>query len=196
MFEVELASRGGAPLFRPFHVLKALWHLHDSRRLGRIELSQKLGIGEGSTRKLLTYLDSMDCTSASRQGIALSGYGAETIESLGLLASKMDAGPLTVGKQDFCVKLSNLSDRISHGLEQRDEAIKVGAMGATTLVFFRDELRLPDGFDVEGAEPDISTGLKDTFELIEEDVLFIGTADTREKAEDGAFDAAVWTLKD
>ncbi len=196
MFEVELASRGGAPLFSSFHVLKALWQLHDSGRLGRIELSQKLDIGEGSTRKLIAYLDSLECTSASRQGIELSDYGTETIGSLGLLASKIDAGALTLGKQDYCVRLSGLSGRITHGIEQRDEAIKVGAQGATTLVFFRDELRLPDGFDVEGAEPNVSKELKNTFELMEEDVLFIGTAETIEKAEDGAFAAAVWTLKD
>jgi len=181
-------------LFRPLHILKSLWLLKSEERLGRIDLSQKLGIGEGSTRKLLAHLDSEGCISGSRQGIILSRYGEETLDSLGLVALEIDVGPLTVGDVDFGVKLSDLAGRVTHGVEQRDEAIMVGAKGVTTLVFFHDELRLPDGFDVEGAEPEISTSLKEKFGLIENDVLFIGSADSLDAAMDGAFAAAVWTL--
>jgi hypothetical protein len=196
MFEVELASRGGAPLSQPFHILKALWHLSETPRIGRKELSMKLGIGEGSARKLLAHLESFDCATSSKQhGIVLTAYGVEKIESLGLVAAGVDAGSLTVGAVDFGVRLTGLAGKVAHGVEQRDEAIKAGADGATTLVMFRDELRLPDGFDVEGAEPEISAMLKATFSLAEDDALFIGTARTAESAEDGAFAAAVWTLK-
>jgi hypothetical protein len=195
MFEIEQASRGGASLFQPFHILKSLWYLYITTIISRKDLSRKIGIGEGSTRKLLAHLESNECISTSRQGIILSKYGSEVIEALGLLASEIEAGQLSVGDKDFGLKLSNLTDKVKHGVEQRDEAVKVGAKGATTLLYYRDELRLPDGFDVEGAEPDISGKLKETFNFIEGDVLFIGTADTLTEAEDGAFAAAVWTIR-
>ncbi len=195
MFEIEQASRGGASLFQPFHILKTLWYLQKTTIISRKDLSHNIGIGEGSTRKLLAHLDANECISTSRQGIILSNYGSEMIDSLGLLAAEIEAGPLSVGNKDFGIRLSNLSDKVKHGVEQRDEAVKVGAKGATTLLFLRDELRLPDGFDIEGAEPDISKKLKETFNFMEGDVLFIGTADALEKAEDGAFAAAVWTLR-
>jgi len=194
MFEVEVASRGGAPLFQPYHILKALWQIKEAGVIGRQDLSRQVGIGEGSTRKLLAHLDLNECVSISKQGIRLTAFGTETVESIGLLAAEADAGALTVAEKDFCVKLSMISEKIRHGVEQRDEAIKVGAKGATTIIFLRDELRLPDGFDVEGAEPEIATALKDKFKPIEGDALFIGTAESLDKAADGAFAAAVWTL--
>ena len=196
MFEVELASRGGAPLFQPYHILKALWHLYTARQIGRKELSLKLGIGEGSARKLIAHLETEDCATSSKQhGIVLTAFGRKKVDSLGLVGAYVKAGPLTVGTVDYGVRLTGLAETVTHGVEQRDEAIKVGADGATTLVFFRDELRMPDGFDVEGAEPDIARKLTDTFELVEGDALFIGSGGTPEAAMDGAFAAAVWTLK-
>ena len=100
-----------------------------------------------------------------------------------------------MGTVDYAVRLTGLAESVTHGVEQRDEAIKVGADGATTLVYFRDELRMPDGFDVEGAEPDITKKLTETFRLVEGDALFIGSAETPQSAEDGAFAAAVWTIR-
>lgn len=194
MFEVEVASRGGAPLFQPFHILKALWYIHKAGMIGRQDLSKHVGIGEGSTRKLLAHLDLNECVSISKQGIRLADFGIETVGSIGLLAAEVEAGSLTVGEKDFCIKLSDVAEKISHGVEQRDEAIKNGADGATTVIYYHDELRMPDGFDIEGAEPEISAALKDIFNPLEGDALFIGTADALGKAEDGAFAAAVWTL--
>lgn len=194
MFKVERSSRGGAPLFQPYHILKALWVLSIEQCLSRGELSRRLGIGEGSTRKLLAHLADHDLARISKQGVELTTNGSGLVETLGLKAAPIDAASLTVGKVDFGVRLSGLSGKVRHGLEQRDEAIKIGAEGATTLVYLSDELRLPDGFDIEGAEPDISATLAETFDLLEGDVLVLGTAGTMEKAEDGAFAGAVWML--
>lgn len=195
VFEVELSSRGGAPLFRPFHILKALWLISTNKVMGRKELAARLGIGEGTTRKLLSYIEKHKWAGSSKKGIALGLSGAKLVKELGLRAGKLDAGELTVGEKDFCVCLSELADAISLGIEQRDEAIMVGAKGATTLVVKNNKISLPDGFDVERKMPEICKRLRKDFRLKNGDIVIIGTAKTEELAEDGAFAGAVYLLK-
>lgn len=194
MFDVKQASRGGAPLFQPFHILKALWFLKESP-ISRKDLSAKIGIGEGSTRKLFDYIDNEGWASSSRKGIALSERGSVLLESLGFRATEVDADSLTVGDKDFGICLGKCANKVSSGIEQRDEAIKAGALGATTLVFRNGSLTLSDGFDVEAAEPVISQTLKRAFDLSDGDVLILGSASSLELAQNGAFAAAVWTLQ-
>jgi hypothetical protein len=194
MFDVKQASRGGAPLFQPFHILKALWCLKESP-LSRKDLSMKIGIGEGSTRKLLEYMETEGWASSSRKGIILGEGGADLLESLGFRATEVEAGSLTVGDKDFGICLGECVDKVSNGIEQRDEAMKVGALGATTLVFRNGTLTLSDGFDIEAAEPVISQTLIRAFDLSETDVLILGSAPSVELAQNGAFAAAVWTLQ-
>ena len=193
MFEVELASRGGAPLFQPFHILKALWHIQQLEPLGRKELSENLSIGEGSARKLVSYMEDRGWTKTARQGISLSDGGRRLLENLGLMAKEVHAGKITVGEVDFALRMRNLAHCVTNGIEQRDEAIKVGASGATTLLF-RGSLVFSDGFEAARSDPRASRVLKQDFELAEGDVLIIGCSPEAAKAMDGAFAAAVLTL--
>ena len=193
MFEIELASRGGAPLFQPFHILKALWYISQAEIIGRKELSAKLAIGEGSTRKLLTYLEEKEWASSTRQGISLTSSGNELLDGIGILAREVHTHDLTVDEHDFAVCLKNASDLVGKGIEQRDEAMKVGATGATTLVY-RDRLALSDNPDTDCGMPELCNKLTEMFELSSGDVLIIGSGPTLPSAEDGAFAAAVLTL--
>ena len=193
MFEIELASRGGAPLFQPFHILKALWHISQAEIIGRKELSAKLAIGEGSTRKLLTYLEEKEWASSTRQGISLTSSANELLDDIGILAREVHTDDLTVDEHDFAVCLKNASNLVGKGIEQRDEAMKVGATGATTLVY-RDRLSLSDNPDTDCGMPALCLDLTEMFKLVSGDVLIIGSGPTPASAEDGAFAAAVLTL--
>jgi hypothetical protein len=193
MFEVELASRGGAPLFQPFHILKALWHIQQLGPLGRKELAGLLGIGEGSARTLVSYLEEKGWVRTARQGISLSKNGEALLEKIGLKAKEVHAGNITVGDVDFAIRLRGKINSISNGIDQRDEAIKVGASGATTLLF-KSRLVFTDGFDVSQTDARAARVLKQDFGLIDGDVLIIGCSPEAAKAMDGAFAAAVLTL--
>lgn len=193
MFEVELASRGGAPLFQPYHLLKALWVVSEEGPLGRAELAELLGVGEGSARKLLAHMESKGWISTARQGISLSGQGISLLGKIGIRAKEVHAGNITVADVDFAVMLKGLASKIKNGIEQRDEAIKVGASGATTLVF-TDRLEFSDGFDAEKADAKAARVLRQDFGLRRGDVLIIGCSPDPQKAADGAFAAAVLTL--
>jgi hypothetical protein len=86
-----------------------------------------------------------------------------------------------------------MAKKISKGIEQRDEAMKAGASGATTLVF-KGRLQFIDGYDVAESDPRASRVLMQDFELMDGDVLIIGCSPSPELAMDGAFAAAVLTL--
>ena len=193
MFEVELASRGGAPLFQAFHILKALWHIQQLGPLGRKELAEHLGIGEGSVRKLLSYLGGKGWATTNRQGITLSAGGRKVLDGIGLMAREVHAGNITVGEVDFAIRLRGLAGNVTNGIAQRDEAIKAGASGATTLVF-RGRLEFTDGFGAARADSRATRVLGKDFELADGDVLIIGCSPEPAPAMNGAFAAAVLTL--
>ena len=193
MFEVELASRGGAPLFQPFHILKALWCISQAEIIGRKELSAKLAIGEGSTRKLITYLEEKGWAACTRQGISLTGSGFQLLDSIGLEAAEVKAGELTVDNKDFAIRLKNASDLVGKGIEQRDQAMKVGATGASTFIF-QVQLRFSDDYDAASVDKAATQSIIKYFQLSDGDVLIIGSAPDISMAQDGAFAAAVLTL--
>lgn len=193
MFELELASRGGAPLFQPFHILKSLWIIQQAEIIGRKELSAKLAIGEGSTRKLISYLEEKEWASSTNQGISLTIFGNKLLNDIGIIANVVHTGDLTVDEYDFAVRLKNASGLVGKGIEQRDEAMKAGATGATTLIY-RDRLALSDDPDADCGMPELCRKLTEMFDLTSGDVLIIGSSPTLASAEDGAFSAAVLTL--
>ena len=195
MFELELASRGGAPLFQPFHILKAIWHIQQAELISRKELSAKLAIGEGSTRKLLTYLEERGWASSTRQGISLTNSGFELLKTIGLMAAEVKASDLTVEENNFAIRLKNAAGLVSKGIEQRDEAMKVGASGASTFIF-QGRLKFSDGYDAGSVDDEASQMLVKTFELKDGDVLIIGSSMDLAMAQDGAFAASVLTLKE
>ena len=193
MFEIELASRGGSPLFRSFHILKALWHIEQIEIIGRKELSTKLDIGEGSTRKLIAYLEEKDWANSTKQGISLTKDGTELLESIGLMAAEISACKLAVEENNFAIRLKNVADQVEKGIEQRDEAIKAGASGASTFIF-KDRLKFSDDYDAGSVDGAASQMLVEAFDLKENDVLIIGSSKDMNLAQNGAFAAAVLTL--
>jgi len=195
----ERAAPGRAPSFTEAHVITALEVIGTGRAVGRIRLSKVLGLGEGETRTLLKHLRNQDLVKVSRLGIALSMFGEKIFSEL---RSQMGEGievpgsPLTVGPFNVAVLVRGAAHKVRSGLEQRDAAIKVGALGATTLVFRNNRLIMP-GVD-EGILRDASA-ICDLFVSKlgpeENDVIIIGSADGRQVAEFGAKMAAFELLK-
>jgi len=103
---------------------------------------------------------------------------------------------LTIGSFNVAVLIRNATGSVKHGVEQRDAAIKVGALGATTLVFSCNKLTMP-GIN-EGISQDIQpihNALISKLKPKENDVIIIGTADEKRAAEIGAKTVALELLK-
>ena len=189
---------GRFPSFAEAHVLKALEEISLEKSVGRLKLSRDLCLGEGETRTLVKHLKNEGLIEVSKSGISLSEAGRKLLLSLRTVLSEQVAipsTPLTVERFNFAVRVTGMKNSVRYGLEQRDAAIMAGAKGATTLVFTKNGLTLPGtGEDVSKSGSDVIAALS-KLSLKEGDVVIIGSADEKIRAELGAKTAAFELLK-
>lgn len=190
---------GPAPAFNEAHVVKALELIGKYETVGRIKLSKEVGLGEGTTRTLLKHLKNEGVTQSSRSGISFSGDGRKVFSDLrSQLSESVDvpSSPLTVGAFNIAVLVRNAAQAIGSGMEQRDAAIKSGALGATTLVFSNSKLALPQGEEnLSESMPELHDKLVTELNPKENDVIIVGSGENRDLAEIGAKMAAIKLLK-
>jgi predicted transcriptional regulator len=190
---------GRAPSFNEAQVVKALEIICAYGTVGRTKLSKELELGEGTTRTLLKHLKKEGLIEGSRYGIMLSESGKKLFSNL---RSKISEGievpnsHLTVGPFNIAVLVRNAAHAIRTGVEQRDKAIKVGALGATTLIFSRSKLTMPS------CEEEAFEGISSIYDMLvsklnpkENDVIVIGSGENKTSAEIGAKMAALELLK-
>jgi hypothetical protein len=189
---------GRPPLFAEAHVIKALENISFHQTVGRMKLSRDLQLGEGETRTLVKHLKNEGLIDVSKSGISISAAGKELLGGLRALLSEQVEIPstsLTVGSFNVAVRVAGMKDFVTYGLEQRDAAMMAGAKGATTLVFTKKGLSLPGtGENVSKIDSCLLVALS-KLSLKEGDVIIIGSADEKIKAELGSKTAALELLK-
>ncbi|MEM2917501.1 MAG: DUF4443 domain-containing protein [Candidatus Bathyarchaeia archaeon] len=189
-------AAGPSPSFSVFHVVKAL-ELMAAKPIGRGKLSEVLNIGEGATRTLINRLKDAVLVDVSKEGCFLTSEGEKLWkEFLSIFPRKarLENIDLALANHNVAILVKGCGDKIRVGIEQRDAAIKVGAKGAVTLVFQNNKLCMPEiSEDLAKDFPLTDKQLKKLLSPEEKDVIVIGSAETSEKAEYGAF-AAAWTL--
>lgn len=178
---------GPKPRFDEVQMKKALKLIGKNEPIGRKRLADRLGVGEGSMRTILDRLKGEGFVSSTARGHVLTSEGEEELEE-GREFLRFAAGDLTVGDEDVAVKVESVADKVNLGIAQRDEAIKVGAEGATVFVFEDDDLKLPDSD--EEIDDDVKSTLLDFFDPSEGDIIVVGTADDEITAERGGLAAA------
>ena len=195
----EKIAPGRTPLFTEAHVITALEEIESKRQVGRIRLSKKLGLGEGTTRTLIKHLKKEKLIKISRSGIELSEHGKKLFSTLRNEISEeieIPSSPLTIGTFNIAVLVRDVGSAVKYGLEQRDAAIITGAHGATTLIFSKNKLTMPSVTeDVFKDIPSIRDTLLSKLKPKENDVIIIGSAEDRRSAEFGAKMAAFGLLK-
>lgn len=189
---------GRLPSFAEAHVVMALEDIGNAGTVGRLKLSKDLQLGEGETRTLVRHLQKEGLIEISRTGISLSAAGRKLLSSLkGVLSEQVEipSSPLTVGRFNVAVQIKGMKSSVRYGLEQRDAAITAGAKGATTLVFTNNKLAMPGTGEVLSETGSSIVGVLSRLSLKEGDVIVIGSADDRFKAELGVRAAALELLK-
>lgn len=184
---------GPLPRFAEAHVRMALEVIAKHGQIGRQRLAKELGVGEGSVRTILNQLKRRRLIISSRRGHALTGRGLRFLEKPFELV-QIGAGDLTVGEFDVATIVRSAAGKVRCGVEQRDEAIKAGASGATVLIYRGGKFQFPNGSLKIGKG--LSGTLTKTFKPREGDVIVIGSARDTMKAEAGAKAAARTLLGD
>ncbi|MBM4248253.1 MAG: DUF4443 domain-containing protein [Euryarchaeota archaeon] len=194
LLDIPAGRSGPAPRFARFHVWKALRAIGREGPIGRQRLAAAIGLGEGSVRTIVNFLVARGLVRADEAGMRLTARGERETGAAGLSMATVNARGLCVGECDVAVLARGRAERVRDGLRQRDEAVKAGAAGATTLVFRGGRLLMPPETDLDAEYPHLARQVRAAFELREGDVIVIGSAGDLRAAEDGALAAVVEML--
>lgn len=180
--------------------LLILWLIAVEGEIGRYRLSRMLGISQGIARGTLVQMKKKGLTVVRhRAGAKVSRKGIRELAILMRrnhlrLVQRLTENILGLGKHEVIFQVAGHQDRLGQGIEQRDAAIKAGAIGAVTFVYDGKALRFP------GVKESLSKQSPVTFEILKRrlkmrrgDVILIAFADTWWDAARGGF-TAVKTL--
>lgn len=182
------------------HVFKTMQLLEDKKRISRSLLMRELGLGEGSVKTLVKHMKMSRLIENSNAGMWFTDKGKTVYSKLrSAIPKEMDISKCSIalGKFNHAVLVKDLAHSIKIGIEQRDSAIKSGAVGATTVIFKNERLLMPNTReDLLKSEPKIHSLIIRQFEPEENDVIIIGSSEDKKTAEMAAKSAALHTISD
>lgn len=187
---IEAPQYGPMFRFTDASVYWALYVLSDGKRMGRKRLSEEIGVGEGSMRRIIETLRERDMISIKQTGITITKTGLAYLEELPIVVVDVKLGDSIVGEFSRSVIVRGVADKIQNGMQQRDAGIKVGASGCTTVVMREGDLFIPPDWNLDKERPDIAKEIRDKTMMTEKDVLIVGSGDNLVVATAAALTAA------
>ncbi|MBX8631875.1 MAG: hypothetical protein J9259_05080 [Thermoplasmata archaeon YP2-bin.285] len=185
--------KGPERKFGPFHYFKALCVINDAGRMGRARLSAELGIGEGSMRTLLNELEEASYITRNNAGIVLTAEGKRLLSSIPVVLGVADRCAFSLDSYSSVAIVRGAAGKVTNGLTQRDEAVRNGAVGATTLVIRKGCLLIPPLMEkVDDGE--LRKRIFSELRGRDGDAVIISSGKARQLAEKSAFAASLTLL--
>jgi hypothetical protein len=186
--------------FSEVHIFKTLQLMKEKRRVSRVLLCKELALGEGAIKTLVKHLKMNGLIETSNGGTKMTSKGNAICKGLNSSIPAETSLPncsVALGKFNHAVLLKSLSYAVKSGIEQRDAAIRMDAIGATTLLFKDQRFVMPTNIisDSLRKEPAIRKLLIEKLNPEQDDVIIIGSSDSNYRtAELAAKNAALYTL--
>jgi hypothetical protein len=190
--------------FDVVHIFKTLQLIEQRGHVSRDILSIELGLGQGIIKTLIKHLKMQKMIYTTNSGTKMTEKGRSIFSQL--LSSMpvemiIPKCSVALGRYNYAVLLKQFNFAIKSGIEQRDAAIKIGAKGATTLLYKDAKFIMPSAnmtYDPLKKEPQIRALLIERFYPLEEgDAVIIGSDEiSRKTAELAAKSAAIITIMD
>ena len=181
------------------HVFAALQRIGNKGITSRNALCSGLVLGEGTVKTLVKHLKKQGLIETSNRGTKMTAKGKSVYE--GLLSAipaemSLPRCAVALSRFNYAVLVREFGFAVGLGIEQRDAAIKMGATGATTLLFKDNKFVMPaSSNDSLKKEREVRKMLIEKLNPRDGDVIIIGSADSNEKtAELGAKNAALLTI--
>lgn len=185
-------------------VVKTLFLIAE-KPLGRFELMKKLHLKEASVKTLLRNLTIHKLITPTVKGAVLTTKGRGLLrkirKKIPRLPVEIDAQTYTdyglykklyKNRLDLAIVIKNVSHKIRDGVEQRDIAVKSGAMGATTLVQKNNNIVFPAGW--YEIKREFSDYLKGCFDIKNNDTIIISFGPSYSNVEEAALTVALSLL--
>jgi hypothetical protein len=187
--------KGPRAVFSEVHVLMAILAIGAGGAVGRGKLGSLVGLGQGEVRTLIKRMKEKELIVIEPEGCNLSRKGEQEFQKLKEKipwSSAVNAKSLGIGDKCSAVLVRGAAGNVRKGIEQRDAAIRVGAMGAFTALFTKGRFTLPgEGEDCEKDGPRGLWSAAGSAGPREGDVLIVVGADSDEAAELGTLASAL-----
>ena len=188
VFAENLSKRN--PRIVPYVTLQALYEIGKEGKIGRYTLSKILNLEESTTRTLLNHFRKRNIVSSKvKSGHILSENGkkiyGELISMIVDLKEVEDLQELKFAPFAYGLVINDFVDVIKNGLEERDEAVKAGGKGSTLLVCKNGKTAIPGVYDK--IEDDLQKKIENQFKLVDNCILLIVSANTKEAAKRAMF---------
>ncbi|HVX02144.1 MAG TPA: DUF4443 domain-containing protein [Nitrososphaera sp.] len=188
--------------FGEVHAFVALQLMSRRGHVSRDTLSKELALGGGAAKTLIKHMKMAGMVETSNGGTKMTAKGRGIFEGLAsAIPAEMDLprSRVALGKYNYAVLLREFGFAVRSGIEQRDAAIKMGGMGATTLLYQDGSFSMPDGVNNNVQDPlkdeqALRKVLAETLKPQEGDVVIIGSAEKSKLAELAAKSAALATI--
>ena len=184
--------------FEPAHIFKTLQVMHTNTKASRSFLIEETGLGEGSIKTLVKHLKMNELVATSKAGMVLTNRGRALFSKLNeAIPAETDIKEcsITIGRFNHAILVRGLAKDVGSGIEQRDAAIKIGALGATTLVFRDDGLFTSDrSYDIPIKDRKLTLEIIDKLHPKNGDVLIVASAENKKTADLAAKKAALETI--
>jgi DNA-binding MarR family transcriptional regulator len=187
---------GPSTSFSIFHVFYAL-ELMAQKPLGRNKLAEKLYVGDGAVRTIISRLREADLIETSKAGCNLTEKGKEVwlqFENVFPKQIAISKSELSECAFNHAFLVKNTGEKVASGIDQRDAAIIAGAKKALVIVYRKGHLTIESVCEnIEKQYPKASKQILEQMQPQENDVLVVASAESALKAKRGAF-AAAWSL--
>ena len=187
---------GPATTFSMFHIFYAL-ELLAEKPIGRNKLAEKLNVGEGAIRTIVSRLKKAGLIVTSKEGCILTDKGLSLWKSFVEVypkRSEIGKTALTTSKFNYAFLVRNKAHKVGSGIDQRDAAIMGGARRALVIVCRNGRLMIESvSNSIEEEFPEAAGEILEKLGPEDNDVVVIAGADDPLRARRGAF-AASWVL--
>lgn len=192
----EVKAAGRLLSFSAFQLFYAL-QLISAKPVSRVKIAKYLYVGEGTTRTILGRLVGAGLVKISRAGCTLTDKGLSVYREFVKFFPKRGAfswTELTPFGFNYGIVIRGGADKVGSGIEQRDQAIVVGAVHALIAVFQNGRLHINSvSDDIDQVFPIAAHRMLHDLEPQENDAIVIASGETALKAMHGAF-AASWSM--
>jgi predicted transcriptional regulator len=187
---------GPSTTFSMFHILYAL-ELMAEKPIGRNKVAEKLNVGEGAIRTIISRLKNAGLIVTSKEGCILTDKGLSTWKKFVEVfpnRTEVEKNPLITSKDTYAFLVKNNGHKVKSGIDQRDAAIMGGAKRALVIVSKNDHLTIESvSNNIEKDFPEAAKKILKNLKPEDNDVIIIAGADNPLRAKRGAF-AASWVL--
>lgn len=187
---------GPSTTFSMFHIFYAL-ELMAEKPIGRTKLAEKLNVGDGAIRTIVSRLKDAGLIVTSKEGCNLTDKGLSVWKNFAEVFPKrvvIEKTPLTTSAYNYAFLVKNRGHKVKSGIDQRDAAIMGGARRAVVIVSKKGHLVIESvSNSIEKDFPEAANKILKDLKPEDNDVIIIAGADDPIKAKRGAF-AASWVL--